>query len=53
VQDIAKSVCEAVFTAPTQVKIHDGEDFTSTLEIEVDRSENHMLVDTVKMRCRC
>jgi len=47
VKSIAQDICEATLTIPVEVKVHDGEDFTSTLEIVVDRSENHMLVDTV------
>jgi len=47
VKKIAEAICEATFSAPAKIEIHDGDDFTSTLEVIVDRSENHMLVDTV------
>jgi predicted RNA-binding protein YlqC (UPF0109 family) len=48
VKAIAEQIAEHAFVAPATVTIHDGEDFTSTLEIVVDRSENKNLASTMQ-----
>ncbi len=48
VTKLADDICASVFVSPYAVKVNDGADFTSTIEIQIDRSENKTLVDTIQ-----